>query len=1033
MIPAPDHLPIALRSYAVAPKARKFKQGIGASDWTLTFDCETRTDAGQAFRLGAFQLRKGDAVKFAGLFYDAQELSAAELETLRAYAKRHKLMVLTSDEFADDWLFLRAYQLRARIVGFNLPFDISRLAIDHGIARGAMYGGFTFTMSRQKIWPHIRVKHLSRRAAIIEFAAAYRPRDSRGERNRGIANPVRRGYFLDVSTLAHSLLSRGFTLGELSHFLKVPNPKLDFDEFDGPVSDAMLRYAVRDVQTTWECYAALMAKLEALELPDLQPEQIYSEASLGKGYLRAMGIAPWREVQPDFPDDLMGALMSSYYGGRSEVRIRREARQVILCDFLSMYPTVCTLMGLWRFVTASGMTWRDATAETQSLLAGVTLEDLQSPEFWQRLPVLVKVLPDADIFPVRAAYEGEQLATIAANYLSCDTPLWFTLADCIAAKLLTGKAAKVIEAVAFAPGPMQSDLRPVNISGKSEYRVDPIETDFFKRVIELRKETQGRMKAASSAEKAVLNGAQHNLKICVNSTSYGIWLQVNVAKRSERFMATVIGHDGRAFERETNKAEKPGEYFHPLLGSLITGAARLMLAITESLIERQGLEWAFCDTDSMAIAKPAELAGDEFRSRVREIADWFAALNPYEFSGSILKIEGENDGMATGTPEPLYCWAVSSKRYALFNLASDGRPILRKVSAHGLGHLLPPYEAGNPPADIPAPDDSVMRDGVQRWHCDLWSEIISAGLGSKPDMPRLDFHPAMNTPAVSRYAATAPELLSWFKIYNASRLYRDQVKPFGFLLSLSAKRALASWEVIAPQARKGRPRKVAPVKPVAPFSKDSATIAATAFDRITGKLVPASDLKTYRDAIAQYHLHPESKFLNGDYVDRGTTLRRHICASAVRYIGKEANEIDRQQMLGAESDLNPEYGVSAYSVAQFMGALAELVQLVGKAGAAKALRISPGRLVSILSDRVGLEVAQAGGLFTRLPIELVRARSAAIDSEAALQHLRQMIQELGLRGAARQLGIDASNLRRQISGMTEARPGLCREDSETGE
>lgn len=1017
MIPAPDHLPIALRAYAVAPKARKFKQGIGASDWTLTFDCETRADAGQALRFGAFQLRKGKSVKFAGLFYDPQELSAAEVETLRTYAKRHKLIVLTRDEFADDWLFLRAYQLRARIVGFNLPFDISRLAIDHGIARGAMYGGFTFAMSRQKVWPHLRVKHLSRRSQIIDFAAPYRQRDSRGQRNRGDKTPVRRGFFLDVSTLAHALLSRGFTLGELSRFLEVPNPKLEFDDFDGPVSDTMLRYAVRDVQTTWECYAALMIKLEALELPDLQAEQIYSEASLGKGYLRAMGIAPWREVQPHFPDHLMGALMSSYYGGRSEVRIRREARQVILCDFLSMYPTVCTLMGLWRFVTASGMTWRDATAETQSLLAGVTLEDLQSPTFWQKLPVLVKVLPDADIFPVRAAYQGEQLATIAANYLTCDTPLWFTLADCIAAKLLTGKAAKVLEAVAYDPGPMQSDLRPVNISGKSEYRVDPVETDFFKRVIELRKETQGRMNAASGAERAVLNGAQHNLKICGNSTSYGIWLQMNVAKRSERFTATVIGHDGKAFERETNKAEKPGEYFHPLLGSLITGAARLMLAITESLIERQGLEWAFCDTDSMAIAKPAEMGGDEFRSRVDEIAEWFAALNPYAFPGSILKIEGENDGLETGAPEPLYCWAVSSKRYALFNLGSDGRPILRKVSAHGLGHLLPPYDDGNPPADIPAPDDSVMRDGVQRWHCDLWSEIISAGLGSKPDMPRRDFHPAMNAPAVSRYAATAPELLSWFKTYNANRPYRDQVKPFGFLLSLSAKRALASREVIAPQARKGRPRKVSPVKPIAPFSKDGATIAATAFDRITGALVQTVDLQTYREALAQYHLHPESKFLNGDFVDRGTTRRRHIRACAIRYIGKEANEIERQQMLGADSALDPEYGMSADGIANLKAALAELVALMGKAGAAKALSIPPGRLASILSKRVLVDGTGVSSISARMPVELDKARSGAFAHDAELDRMRRMIHDFGLRETARQLGVDPSNLRRKLHGQ----------------
>ena len=120
------------------------------------------------------------------------------------------------------------------------------------------------------------------------------------------------------------------------------------------------------------------------------------------------------------------------------------------------------------------------------------------------------------------------------------------------------------------------------------------------------------MNGASGDELAALDSEQHALKICANSTSYGIWMQINVAKRSKRFDATIFGHDGESFERETDKAERPGEYFHPLLGSLITGAARLMLAITESLIASHGLEWAFCDTDSMAIAKPDGMAGDEF-------------------------------------------------------------------------------------------------------------------------------------------------------------------------------------------------------------------------------------------------------------------------------------------------------------------------------------------------------------------------------------------------------------------------------------
>ncbi|MHA6316523.1 hypothetical protein ACXYN8_02540 [Altererythrobacter sp. CAU 1778] len=1018
MIPVTDRRPIAIRAYADAPKARKPRRGIDASDWSLTFDCETRVDAGQALRFGAYQFRKGGELKEAGLFYDPQGISAADVVTLRAFAKRHRLIVRTREEFVDDVIFWRAYQLRARIVGFNLPFDISRLAIGHGVARGSMYGGFTFTLSTKHYWPHIRVKHLSRRCALIDFAAPRRQRKSRGERNRDMQIPVRRGSFVDINTLAASLLSQNFSLGSLSKSLNVPSPKLDFDEFEGPVSDTMLHYAVRDVQTTWECYAALLEKLAELDLPNLRPEEIYSEASVGKGYLRAMGIAPWRQLQPHFPPEMLGRILSSYYGGRSEIRIRREARQVILCDFLSMYPTVCTLMGLWRFVTASGIRQRRVTQKTRAFLANVTLADLQSPELWPQLATLVRVRPDGDIFPVRAVYEADAMATIGANYLSSTTPQWFTLADCIASKLLTGKAPKIVEAIAFEPGPMQAGLCPSNISGNPQYRVDPVEIDFFRRVIELRAATKARRDSATGDEWTKLDGEQHALKICANSTSYGIWMQVNVAKHSKRFDATIFGHDGNPFERETDKAEKPGEYFHPLLGSLITGAARLMLAITESLIAAQGLEWAFCDTDSMAIAKPDGVASDQFGQRVQEITDWFAALNPYDFPGSILKIEGENFGLESGKPEPLYCWAISSKRYALFNLASDGIPILRKVSAHGLGHLLPPYRPDNPPADIPAPDEKVMRSGVERWHCDLWFEIVRAGLGARPDTPRLDFHPAMNAPAVSRYGATAPDLLRWFDGHNADRSYPDQVKPFGFLLALRAKRDWQSGEAALFQPRRGRPPKVELPKPVALFDRDLAKVAATAFDRASGNPVSADALQSYSEAVAQYHLHPEFKFLGGDFVERGTTRRRHIHACGIRHIGKEANELDRQQMLGADSELDPDYGLAADAIEQLRSDMANLVFILGNAGAAKSLGIEARRLQAMISGNVTFDDATLRRLFARLPAAQSKAELLCAERRQELQRLSQMVQKLGWREAARQLGVDHSNLRRRMSQLS---------------
>jgi hypothetical protein len=134
------------------------------------------------------------------------------------------------------------------------------------------------------------------------------------------------------------------------------------------------------------------------------PQRIFSEAGLGKAYLEQMGIRPWREVQKDFDGSTIGAIMSSYFGGRAEVHIRRTIVPSLYCDFASMYPTVCTLMGLWRFVIAQGVTEEDATAETQAFLDRVQLTDMQRAAAWAKLATLVQIEPKADIFPVRARY-----------------------------------------------------------------------------------------------------------------------------------------------------------------------------------------------------------------------------------------------------------------------------------------------------------------------------------------------------------------------------------------------------------------------------------------------------------------------------------------------------------------------------------------------------------------------------------------------------------------------------------------------------
>ena len=247
-------------------------------------------------------------------------------------------------------------------------------------------------------------------------------------------------------------------------------------------------------------------------------------------------------MQPDVPPHLLGIILSTYFGGRSEVRIRREACQVVLCDFLSMYPTVCTLMGLWRFVISQGMTWHDDTRAVASHLERVTRDELRQQACWRELHVLVQIESAGAIVPVRADYDATGSTTIGLNHLTSEQPLWFTLADCIASKLLTGRAPKVVRAIRIVPMAVQEGLHSININGDAARQVNPAQDDFYKLLIELRQNVKLELEDAQDGMKMHLGTLQHALKITANATSYGIFAEVNVSERDEH--CTVNLHTG---------------------------------------------------------------------------------------------------------------------------------------------------------------------------------------------------------------------------------------------------------------------------------------------------------------------------------------------------------------------------------------------------------------------------------------------------------------------------------------------------------
>jgi hypothetical protein len=69
--------------------------------------------------------------------------------------------------------------------------------------------------------------------------------------------------------------------------------------------------------------------------------------------------------------------------------------------------------------------------------------------------------------------------------------------------------------------------------------------------------------------------------------------------------------------------------------------------------------------------------------------------------------------------------------------------------------------------------------------------------------------------------------------------------------------------------------------------------------------------------LAQYHLRPESKFLNSNFCDRGRTERRHVFATQIVHIGKEANKWEEQYFLGEDGEAEIDYGAAENE--RFMG------------------------------------------------------------------------------------------------------------------
>ena len=926
----PEYLHIALRAYPCAgmkPKPEQKEYLWRCPETILVFDTETRTDATQRLMFGCYRYIENRVCKEEGLFVST-DLSEHEMSIMKEYASTHiansygqarQLLLLSRQEFMDK-LYRAAFKSRCLVVGFNLPFDLSRIACAFAPARGRFAGGFSIglwkytdndgTERLHPFRPRIGIKHIDSKRALKGFTARYSPDDidlipegsTDGKAQLGYKF---RGHFLDLRTLAFALTDRGYSLEDACETFGVEHGKHTAKEH-GCITDDYIEYCRRDVLSTEELAYKLLAEYTTHPI-NLQQTQAYSPASIGKAYLHAMGIEPIMNRQPDIPPKYLGHAQSAFYGGRASARIRKNPTPVVFTDFLSMYPTVNTLMKLWRFTTAGQIRFDlDCKAEIEAFLRQIKPDNLFNPEAWSKLTAFVKIIPNGDILPERAKYGTETQAwQIGINYLYAGShdgtkAAWFSLPDVIATVVMTGRIPEIVDAFRIESDSILSGLEPVKLCNQVE--VDPAKHDFFKYVIEQRIGLKQR-NDLTDTEKDRL---KKSLKVLANATSYGIYAEMIREESDHPVNVLCHGIDATPFTCRVAHPDKPGEYCFPPMAALITGAARLMLALLEHTVTAMGGTYAMEDTDSMAILATENggfipCPGGPYKTKdgrdavralswqqVRDIAGRFASLNPYDrdaIPGSILKIEDDNFDPATGQQRQIYCLAISAKRYALFLKDHHGNPVLLRKgqnneknhwSEHGLGHLLNPTD--------PESDD-------REWIAQIWLNIIRSSLGMKTEAL-----PFEHAPAVGRITISSPAISRAFEKFNNGKPYREQIKPFNFLLSCQVKpfghptdADPAHFHLIAPYELDSRRWLRMPW--IDQYSGKQYNISTQTSDRSTARV------KTYGDIAREYEYHPESKCADafGQPCGRqtlGLLQRRHVGIELIRYIGKESNRME---------------------------------------------------------------------------------------------------------------------------------------------
>lgn len=759
---------------------------------------------------------------------------------------------------------------------WDLAWEVSRVAVGpFGTGRLKSYGSWSLKFDAEGNGPHMTLRTVGDGESVL-------PRLS--------SRPVP----IDVLGLARLLDASDESPWAMAYDL---GSELPGEPVEGPVvigeGDGIAEAADRLHAKLDATFGALRLALTEIDrLADgglrIDPRHAISRGGAGTASMRSVGIPPlyaFANGQLASEPLVLHASAAGAFGGRGEGSLLRVAHLGVLGDIQSAFGISASAQGLSDLLLAQSWEVTRPLGEVRDLLSRDADElwktFARDREMWRGLRATFLLVRSRGVFlpgridmgDVHDAAHGRFIVEVAP--LDSETPLWFPLADCVAARLRSPAGSlHVLDAIRVVPKGRRVLKR---VRGPGGTWFDPQHSDFFAWAM-LDRQTandEADSREPGSPEEAAWRARAGFSRNVTNTVSFGQSLRVDRDTLPKGTSATIPFLDGEeVVEAAMPHLEKAGPDFCPVVSSSTTAGCRLLVSLLQHEWERRGGTVSAVHTDSLLVVSSPE-GGDVSLPDGSSISSlpWADARETFGCLDALLPpgVRGPLAKPKYGTlEEPTEAVVIACNRYLL----RRGDEIVH-ASEHGLGNLAPPDDGGR-----------VMGAGHR-----VWIDESLKALGAD-EVDELAF---ANAPSVSRFRITSPEQARWFG---------QGVRPFNLALAahpdVLGQLTQSAGPVALEDLTKGagdrlsldwRRRGDRPAKLGVRGPSDHYELGATVF---------AQSIGWY---LRRWWATPErgSEPVAGtpDGPVRGLVRRKPLTVVALGYVGSEGSSIDRRRRLAS--------------------------------------------------------------------------------------------------------------------------------------